>query len=105
MRYVFGRVRVRPERRANFVEVTEPFVTATRLEPDCLHFEVAESLADRNLFIVVECFASAAAHAAHLATAHYRTLLPHFEADVLEADFDDIDSDAVKYTHVGAETH
>jgi quinol monooxygenase YgiN len=105
VRYVVGRVRVRPERRVAFIEASRSFVEATRREPECIHFEVAESLTGQDLFIVVECFASASGHAEHLRTAHYLALKPLFDEAVLDADFEDIDSDTVKYTHVGIETH
>jgi quinol monooxygenase YgiN len=102
MWYVIGRIRLKPGRRAAFLEAAKPLIDATRQEPGCIFFETAVSPDDPDGMLVAHCYRDEAAHTAHLETAHVRAFRPRFEADLLTADYEDIVSDTVKYTHHGS---
>lgn len=55
--------------------VLRELAATTGREPGCLHFEVLESAGKPGSFVLIERYASPAAHAAHLASAHFKNLV------------------------------
>ena len=64
-------VHVKPEHRGAFVSATLVNHEASRHEPGNLRFDVLQSEADPDHFVVVEVYRDADAAAAHKQTAHY----------------------------------
>lgn len=97
MRYVIGRVKLRPGSRAEYWNSAKAYVETTRREDGCIFFDIAASFDDPDGIVVAECWDTAAAHALHLTTDHYQAARPVFEAAIVSASFEDIESDQVKH--------
>jgi autoinducer 2-degrading protein len=65
-------LRVRPDAAADFRQkLLAAAAAATREEPDCLRFEVAQDEADPATFVLFEVYTDAAALAHHHTTPHF----------------------------------
>ncbi len=67
--YVIGWLTVAPGTREEFLKAAAPYAAAFREEEGCLFFEANASADDPDGVTFTECFASAAAHGAHMGTA------------------------------------
>jgi quinol monooxygenase YgiN len=65
---------IRPERADEWLSVVDEFTQATRAEPGNLFFEWSRSVDDPNLFVLLEAFADQEAGAAHVNSAHFKTI-------------------------------
>ena len=99
MWYVIGRVRLKPGRRESFLRDFRAYRETSRKDEGCIYFEMAAGSDDPDTVVIIECFTTRDAHQAHLNTAHYAAGGPRFQADLLEADFEDIGASDVKRTH------
>jgi quinol monooxygenase YgiN len=70
-------VRVRPANAAAFEELMTSVAAQTRAhEPGVAYYAFSKSVADPELYVVVEVYADAAVHAAHMASAWVTESLP-----------------------------
>lgn len=88
--YVIGWVRVKPGHRDVFLSLVQPFLEATRQEPGVLSYEFLLSYEDPDRFVVIERYATAEAHEAHVNAAHYATFWNLLQALVEESRFENI---------------
>lgn len=57
----------------------EALVQATRLEPGCLHYELCQDIKNPGHFVFVEEWEDEAALDAHVASAHFQSLVPQID--------------------------
>lgn len=57
--------------------ILRELAAASAAEPGCGRFHVLESASEPGGFVLIEEYAGAAAHAAHLASAHFNELVLH----------------------------
>lgn len=70
-------VRVAPGNQAAFIALMAEVVATTRArEPGVVHYALARSVDEADGFCIVEVYADAAAHAAHMAAPWVRDSLP-----------------------------
>jgi quinol monooxygenase YgiN len=67
---VIGRVRCRPEQRADLVALLERLQEASRRDEGCLRYGFSAAIEDDHAFVAVEEWASRDALAAHLRQPH-----------------------------------
>ena len=89
-KYILGWLRLRPGMRAAFVAEYRRGAEATRREPGCVFYDYGLSDADPDVMIIMECFASEEAHAAHLKTPHFQAVWAAFERMGVDGRFEDI---------------
>jgi len=89
-KYIMGWLRFRPGQRETFLPIYQCGAEATRKEPGCIFYDFGISPTDPDLMLIMECFASEAAHAAHLETEHFREVWAAFERLGVAGDFQDI---------------
>lgn len=70
MLIVAGRIRVKPERRAEAVAAAVKMARATQAEPGCHAYAFYSDLEDPNTFLVFEQWQDEAALLAHFQTPH-----------------------------------
>ena len=99
-KYVMGWLKLRPGKRAEFVEAYQRGAEATRREEGCVFYDYGLSDSDPDAVIIMECFASEEAHAAHLKTPHFQAVWAAFERLGAEGKFEDIWSDNGKASSV-----
>lgn len=96
MRYTIGRIWTRPGRRDAYLEQSASYTAGSRAEQGCLYYEQARMDVDPDGIVLIECWESAAAHAAHLARPERATIGPIFEQHVLKATFEEFDVEGVQ---------
>jgi len=65
-------VRIKPERRSDFLAAIETDALGSeRDEPGCLRFDVLQDVSDENVYYFYEVYQDEAAAAAHRETPHY----------------------------------
>ena len=83
MLIVSGRVKVKPESRAEAMQAAIKMVKATVAEPGCTSYGFYADLEDPNTFLIFEVWESEAALMAHFVTPHmaeFNALIPKFLA-------------------------
>ncbi len=90
MEHVIGWITTRPGRRNEFLARAEPFLAASRAEPGVLFFELLESRDQPDVAIVVEGYASAETHAAHVETPHFAQFWTVFQELVVHGRFENL---------------
>jgi quinol monooxygenase YgiN len=93
MRYTIGRIWTRPGRRDQYLADFAAYNATSRAERGCLYYEQAAADHDPDEVILIECWESAEAHAAHLAHPARASTGPIFEKHVLRATFEEMDAD------------
>ncbi|HEX6811501.1 MAG TPA: putative quinol monooxygenase [Planctomycetota bacterium] len=73
--HVFARAIARPESRGALQTALRDNMLASRQEPGCVRYELAQGLADANEFLTIEEWRSEADVAAHMRTPHVAALL------------------------------
>lgn len=91
MRYVIGRMIVRPGRREEYLERSAAYVALSRTEPGCVYYDLSAVDGDADGVTLIECWASPEAHAAHLARPEREAAGPPFTECVLSATFEEMD--------------
>jgi len=99
-KYVMGWVRLKPGMRDAFLKEYQIGAEATRREAGCVFYDYGISSTDPDLAIIMECFASEEAHAAHLQTPHFKAVWAAFERLGARGDFEDVWSDNTKQSSV-----
>ena len=89
-KYIVGWLKLRPGKRAEFAAEYRKGAEATRREPGCVFYDYGLSDTDPDAMIIMECFASEDAHAAHLQTPHFRAVWAAIERLGLEGNFEDV---------------
>jgi quinol monooxygenase YgiN len=72
---VFARVLARPESRDNLLQALRDNMLASRREPGCVRYELAQSLTDANELLTIEEWRTEADVATHMQTPHVTALL------------------------------
>jgi len=72
---VIARAVARPETRQRLAQALAKNQAASRKEPGCVHYVVAQSTSDANEFVTIEEWRSEADVAAHMKTPHVTALL------------------------------
>lgn len=67
--------RAAPGSEAAVRAIARELAAAAGREPGCLRFEVLESASQPGGFVLIEQYAGTAAHASHLASAHFKELV------------------------------
>lgn len=93
MRYTIGRIWTRPGQRDAYLEQSDFYTVMSRGEPGCLYYEQARTDGDLDAVVLVECWETAEAHAAHLARPERAQIGPVFEKYVLRATFEEMDAE------------
>lgn len=91
MRYVIGRVWIRPGKREEFIRIVGDFVGASRKESGCLYYHLAAMPDDPNGLILAEGWASAETHGAHTASEHFKAFGTTFMSYLSRAVFEEMD--------------
>ena len=89
-KFIIGWLTFPPDRRAEFLALARPYIATCRAEPGCLFFEMNPSLTDPDTVVISECFASKAAHEAHLATQNFRDFWAALNSLALTGRFENI---------------
>ena len=72
MIYVIATLRVRNDHRDAFLRDAQPLIAATREEPGCIFYDLAQSITEPARFTFVERWDSREALDAHFETSHIR---------------------------------
>jgi quinol monooxygenase YgiN len=64
----------RPGEEEEVERILGQLASATRAEPDCLHYIAHRSLEDRSRYLIYECYVDERAFQAHVNSAHFRAL-------------------------------
>jgi quinol monooxygenase YgiN len=64
------RVKIQPDKRQQFIDISTPLIAQTNAEPGCLFYSCYQDLADPNLFMFYEEYEDMAAIDYHNQTAH-----------------------------------
>jgi quinol monooxygenase YgiN len=89
-KYIMGWLTLKPGMRAAFLEEYAIGAAATRQEAGCVFYDYAVSPTDPDAMVIMECFASEAAHAVHLETPHFKAVRAAFERLGVSGTFEDI---------------
>jgi quinol monooxygenase YgiN len=92
MRYTIGRIWTR---RDEYLQLAARFIETSRAEDGCVYYDEGPMDGDPDGIVLVECWTTAAHHAAHTAAAHFKEFGPVFEKHVLKATFEEIDSEKI----------
>ena len=95
-KYIVGWLTCRPGRRDELVELLGPYVAACRQEEGCRFFEMTPSIHDPDMVVLVECFESREAHAAHLERPVFRDFWARLPEFCLEGRFENVLSSEVE---------
>jgi quinol monooxygenase YgiN len=91
VRYVIGRIKARPGMREAYLALATEFIATSRAEAGCVYYDQGPLHGDPDGMIIVECWATPQAHAAHVAASHFKAFGPVFEKHVLKAIFEEMD--------------
>ena len=72
MYFIVVKFPVHPDHADSFMEVVEPFTTATRAEAGNLWFDWSRSVENPHEFVLVEAFADDDAAGKHVNSAHFK---------------------------------
>lgn len=78
MIFIVVKFAVKPEYADRWPELSGPFTEATRAEPGNLWFDWSRSVADPNVYVLVEAFEEGDAAAVHVNSAHFKTMQREF---------------------------
>lgn len=70
----------KPGQESDLRNVLLELVEASRAEPDCIRYDLAQSSANLELFFLVECWSSEKSLIAHQQTAHFLKGIKEIEA-------------------------
>lgn len=79
------KIKVRPDRRADWLRDIRRYTEAVRAEEGSLAFECFESIETPNHFSVIEGFVSGEAGDAHVQTDHFKDFMQWFPKVIAEA--------------------
>jgi quinol monooxygenase YgiN len=99
-KYVMGWLKMKPGKRDAFLEEYAKGAAATRREAGCVFYDYAASTEDADTVLIMECFESEAAHAAHLQQPHFKAVWAAFEKFGASGNFLDMWSDEAKPSSV-----
>lgn len=80
MYFIVVKFPVKAEHTESFIDLVEPFTTATRNEPGNLWFEWSRSVEDQSEFVLLEAFADDDAASAHVNSQHFKDGLDSMRA-------------------------
>jgi quinol monooxygenase YgiN len=72
---VISRLRVRPEKRDEFLSAAQAALAPTRAEAGNMGYDISESLSEPNFFVVMERWKTHADSRSHLQSSHAQELL------------------------------
>jgi len=72
MYFIVVKFKTRPDHTEQFMDIVEPFTTATRQEPGNLWFDWSRSVQDPSEFVLVEAFLDDDAAGAHVNSDHFK---------------------------------
>jgi len=72
--FIVVKFTIRPERAEEWLDLVDPFTTATRAEPGNIFFEWSRSVDDPNQFVLVEAFQDDAG-GDHVNSDHFTTAM------------------------------
>ncbi len=90
MRYVIGRITVRPGKREEFLARAESYVAASRADIGCLYFDVTPRPDDPNGIVMIEHWADLETHLAHQARDYALAFRPVAGSYFLHAEFEEM---------------
>jgi quinol monooxygenase YgiN len=67
---------IKPEAREAFLAAVPGLIEATNAEPGVLSYELFESTANPNTFVMLEVYADKAGMDAHLSSPHFQAAMP-----------------------------
>ena len=67
---------IKPEAREGFLAAVPGLIEATNAEPGVISYELFESVANPNTFVMVEVYADKAGMDAHLGSDHFKAAMP-----------------------------
>ena len=79
------KIRIRPERRDDWLANIKRYTDAVREEPGSLSFDCYESIETPNEFSIIESFATNAAGEVHVQTDHFKEFLEWFPTVIAAA--------------------
>ena len=91
MRYTIGRIWTRSGQRDEYLTQSAAYTATSSGEKGCLYYDQGAMHHDPDGAMLIECWESAEAHAAHLAHPARATIGPIFEKHVLRATFEEMD--------------
>jgi len=89
-KYVIGRIEIRPGLRDAYMALAKDYIAACRNESGFIYYEEGPNFEDPNKLIVIECWNSPEAHAAHTRSAHFAAFGPVFMQHVVHAHFEEM---------------
>jgi len=95
VRYVIGRVWTRPGKRDQYLEESAAYTATSRGEPGCVYYDAGPMDGGPDGIILIECWESAQAHAAHLTGPERPTIEAIFGRHALRATFEEMDVEGV----------
>jgi quinol monooxygenase YgiN len=93
MRYTIGRMWTRPGQRDEFLQQSAGYVAFSRSEAGCLYYDQGPIDGHPDGIILIECWETPEAHAAHLARPERDLIGPIFDKHVVRATFEEMDAE------------
>lgn len=100
-RYVIGRVKTKPGLRDEYLEQGRAYIATSRAEAGCLYYRQGPDHEDPDGIIVVECWETPEAHAAHTGAPHFAAFGPVFERYIASAHFEEMNVGDVNDVVIG----
>jgi len=100
-KYVIGRLKIRPGQRDAYLKRSQDYIAASRRDAGSIYYQEGLDPDDPNGLIVIECWESPEAHAAHTGAAHFAAFGPVFMDFVTHAHFEEMDVGEVKDVVIG----
>lgn len=93
MRYVIGRIELRPGKRAEFMQAAAGYVAASRADEGCVYFDIAPTPDNPDGAVMIECWEDFASHKAHQASGYAAAFNPIAGALILRGTFEEMNVD------------
>jgi quinol monooxygenase YgiN len=81
---IVARRRIKPECEDEYIKLALEMMEASNAEEGCLGYSLNRSQEDEHLFAVIEYWRDRAAIEAHNASAHFKRIVPQYDAFTAE---------------------
>ena len=96
MRYVIGRITIRPGKREEFLAKAQTYIAASRADEGSVYFDIAPKPDDPDGLVMIECWADLATHRAHQTRDYAAAFQPIGAAYILRGEFEEMTVDTVE---------
>jgi quinol monooxygenase YgiN len=100
-KYVIGRVKAKPGMREEYLKHSSAYIATSRAEAGCIYYDEGLDRGDPDGVIVIECWETPKAHAAHTRAPHFAAFGPVFGDYVASAHFEEMNVGEVNDVVIG----